>query len=165
MKNILLALALMVATSQTIAAQICNPAISKTTEQTRYQLLNDGAEVKDQKTGLIWQRCTVGQTLTANSCTGEAALYTWQEAQDYAKKQANQWRVPTIDELKTLHEAACIGPAINEATFVDTPLNNETWSASAEGADYGIMLSFYNGEVSSNDKLNTLYVRLVKTAP
>lgn len=145
--------------------QICNPSIAATTSTTQYQLVNNGTVVKDSKTGLFWQRCSVGQSFNGKNCTGEASLYTWQQAIEYAQKQGENWRVPTIDELKTLQEQACIGASINEVVFVDTPLHSETWSSTVEGADYAMMMSFYNGEVSSNDKLNSLYIRLVKSQP
>lgn len=42
-------------------AQECRTDIDKTAPDSRYELLNDGKEVRDKKTGLIWQRCSLGQ--------------------------------------------------------------------------------------------------------
>lgn len=162
MKKTILAVVSMMAANSGYS-QICNPSITPSTTIDRYTIVNQGTEIQDKKTGLQWQRCSMGQTWSVNTCTGEAGTYTWQEGLDLAKKTVSNWRVPTIEELKTLQEVACYGAAINETIFPATPLNNETWSSSAESAEYGMMMSFYNGDVSSNDKLNPLYLRFVKS--
>ncbi|WP_200154934.1 DUF1566 domain-containing protein [Chromatium okenii] len=58
--------------------------------------------IKDFVTGLEWQRCSVGQTWnkTTQKCDGDAAMFNW----DTAIKQmaTGGFRIPTIDELKTL---------------------------------------------------------------
>ena len=68
--------------------------------------------VKDSRTGLEWMCCSLGQQwqADANDCSGKVKYYTWQEAQDIAKKlnaQAVQggraeWRLPTIRELQSI---------------------------------------------------------------
>lgn len=157
-----IALALM---SAGVCAQTCNPAVARTAPDERYQPQNQSAEVLDKQSRLLWQRCYVGQSWTGTSCAGQPALYEWQQALAYAKKQGKGWRVPTIDELKSLVEAACYGPALNATYFPDMPLDNETWSASEDGKEYASYVTFYNGEGGSNDKVNAFYLRLVKTAP
>ena len=50
----------------------------------RYQILGDGSEVKDTQTGLIWARCSVGQTWQSGSCAGEPKEFTFGGAQKLA---------------------------------------------------------------------------------
>ena len=77
----------------------CNSSIIQTAPASRYELLNSNTEVKDKKTGLIWQRCSLGQTWSGTNCTGTAGTYNWTNALQTAKNIGNGWRVPNINEL------------------------------------------------------------------
>jgi hypothetical protein len=68
--------------AHTTYAQTCNSQIKKVVPDTRYQIIegSNGSEVKDIKTGLIWQRCSVGQMWANNQCYGTPQSYTWSEA-------------------------------------------------------------------------------------
>lgn len=65
---------------------------------------------RDPKTGLMRDRCSVGQSWNGTTCTGTAIELNWQDAKDYVKKFTNQqakggytdWRVPTIEELVSI---------------------------------------------------------------
>lgn len=65
---------------------------------------------RDAKTGLMWDRCSVGQSWNGTTCTGEAIELNWQDAKDYVKQFTNQqakggyndWRLPTIQELSSI---------------------------------------------------------------
>lgn len=65
---------------------------------------------RDPKTGLYWDRCSVGQSWNGTTCTGIPLRLNWQDAQDYVKKFTNEqakggytnWRLPTIEELTTI---------------------------------------------------------------
>ncbi|SFR54034.1 DUF1566 domain-containing protein [Thiomicrospira sp. ALE5] len=71
----------------------------------RYVLNNDGT-VYDKKTNLIWMRCSLGQTWTGTTCSGDASRHFLQVAEDLAKQSRfagkTDWRVPTVDELHSL---------------------------------------------------------------
>ncbi len=61
--------------------------------------------ITDTKTGLMWKRCSEG--LSGVNCEeGKAEIYTWEDAVQRFKNVAyagySDWRLPTIDELKTL---------------------------------------------------------------
>jgi hypothetical protein len=65
--------------------------------------------VLDTRTGLFFDRCALGQTLSGGVCTGTPATYTWQGAlnQVPAINQANylghsDWRLPNVKELTVL---------------------------------------------------------------
>lgn len=123
----LLSLILLVYTSSALA--ICSDSIQSNTPNKRYQILNNGAEVKDLQTSLIWQRCSVGQTWNGTICQGEANLYTWQEALTVSKQSNNGFVIPNIKALSSLLNRACYNPAINEKIFPNTP-NTSYWSSS-----------------------------------
>lgn len=65
---------------------------------------------RDAKTGLMWDRCSIGQSWDGTTCTGQAMKLNWQDAKDYVKKFTNQqakggysdWRLPTIQELSSI---------------------------------------------------------------
>jgi Caspase domain/Protein of unknown function (DUF1566) len=62
-------------------------------------MLGKGSLARDLKTGLIWQRCGVGQTWDGGACTGQLNKYNFSDA---VKLSTNAWRVPTVRELSTL---------------------------------------------------------------
>ena len=126
---------LMVLTATLSHGQTCNPNIAREAPDSRYQLLNDNTEVKDTQTGLIWQRCSLGQTWSGTSCTGTAATYNWTNALQTAKNMGNNWRVPNVKELDSLVEEACFNAAINETFFPATQTYNHYWSSSPYAND------------------------------
>ncbi len=75
----------------------------------RYLDLGDGTVI-DTVTGLQWMRCALGQTWRDDTCVGMVSRYTWKKAFEFAEDLNAQggfaghqdWRIPTIDELKTL---------------------------------------------------------------
>lgn len=78
------------------------------TKTAHYTAYADGTAV-DNNTGLMWARCSVGQTWQNFSCVGEAKTYTWEDAFT-AIEQLNKdnylgysdWRLPHIEELHSL---------------------------------------------------------------
>ena len=60
--------------------------------------------VTDTNTGLMWKKCSEGQT--GNQCSGKAKTYNWYQAMKKFKQVSfagkNDWRMPTIEELRTL---------------------------------------------------------------
>jgi hypothetical protein len=70
----------------------------------RYRDNNDGT-VTDVVTNLQWMRCSVGQRWDGNSCAGNATNAAMAQVQQQLIKtfaSYSDWRMPTIDELKTL---------------------------------------------------------------
>ena len=79
-----------------------------------YFIHKDGAMVYDQATGLVWMRCSLGQTWDGVSCTGNAQTVTFNGA---TKNSATfnttgglnghtDWVVPTIRQLQSLRECS-----------------------------------------------------------
>lgn len=85
-----------------------------------------GEEVTDKRTGLVWKRCSEGQTLSGSSCTGTAASYKHEQALARAKSanttdSATGWRLPNVKELASLADKGCQSPAIDSTAFPGTP--------------------------------------------
>jgi hypothetical protein len=119
-------------------ARACNPRLDLTSPRARFQDNGDGTAT-DRRTGLTWQRCVLGASLSEEGTPGVLGddrcldtgtkAFTWQEAlQAAAALNAAggfaghaDWRLPDRKELESLVERACTGPSLNDAVFPDTP--------------------------------------------
>ncbi len=114
--------------------------------------------VRDNVTGLIWQKETAPGT------------YTWQQAIDYCENLTlgiySDWRLPTIKELSTLVDSSIPypGPTIDTAYFPNT-VSSLYWSSTTNAVvPYRAWyVNFYDGYVSRSDKSNYSYVRAVRS--
>jgi len=150
-------------------AQTCQTAsIPATTLTSRFKDNNNGT-VSDTKTGLMWKKCSEGQS--GSTCEGSAATYNWQQALQQAQTVNNgggfaghsDWRVPNVKELLSIVEEQCVDPAINLTVFPNTP-NFVFWSSSpsAYGSDYAWYVAATDGYADYDFKNYDLYVRLVR---
>ena len=141
-----------------------------------------GNEVLDSKTGLIWQRCTVGKVFTGNTCSGTALVFTHEAALVHARINSGSlgWRLPNIKELSSIVDLSRISPAIDILAFPGTPQNNSYfWSStpdprfeySAWVVDFGIggILTGVKSPDGSGGptggigfRTNSLFIRLVR---
>jgi len=133
---------------------------------------NGDGTVTDKQSGLMWMRCSLGQSWNGSTCTGVAGQYSWQGAQDEAKALDQQggyakhddWRMPHIPELAMIVERQCANPRINLAIF-PTPATY-FWTATArrgKGMDAeAYVLSF--GPEGAGHQLKEMrhYARLVR---
>jgi hypothetical protein len=158
-------LTLLVSMVSVAQAQTCMPNIARNAPDNRYELVvgSGGSEVLDKKTGLIWQRCSLGQIWNGTTCTGTASTHTWTDALAKAKAVGNGYRLPNIRELKSLTEKACFEPAINRIFFPNTA-SDAYWSASpsADGNNGAWVVYFYDGYSYNDYKYNGGYVRAVR---
>lgn len=80
--------------------------------------------VINKVTGLKWARCSIGQTWSGQTCVGEVARLSVDDALDIAKqyndKDGTFWRLPTRAELETLVCASCDRPKIDTDLFPGT---------------------------------------------
>ena len=135
----------------------------------RYADQQDGTVV-DTKTALHWMQFALGQAWNGKTNIAEAKRYTWQEALN-AADAFNQtggfagyqdWRVPTIDELKTIVEKGK-KPAINHSMFPATPLSlfwSSTTAPSLNQSAWAVY--FYGGSAYWYGKTSYYFVRLVR---
>jgi len=126
------------------------------------------AAVIDEKTNLMW---AVNSSKTADFPNPKEAM-TWDEAQAWAKYANrsgwcgyNNWRLATIDELKTLLlPKKYMSLFIREDVFIDINTNSyRAWSSShvAGGAWFA---GFNYGDSYGGIKSYSLFVRLVRSS-
>lgn len=143
-----------------------------------------GGLVKDPTTGLMWMRCSFGQTWNGSTCQGKAAQLTWEQAGNipnhFDYSGYSDWRIPTLDELKTLvycssglseltenGTSRCTGdytnPTIVQGAFPETP-SSGFWSSSpsANIDGYAWIIYFYYGYGGHDSKDSNYLVRLVR---
>jgi Protein of unknown function (DUF1566) len=101
----------------------------------------DAEMATSKATGLVWLRSSFDTSTTGGSCVLGCDKLT---AAGY-----DDWRAPTLDELKTILVNRSTCPLIDEDAFPITPC---TWFLSSDPAgdpNNYLMLSFYSGEVKS----------------
>ncbi len=128
---------------------------------------NADGTVTDQKTGLIWMRCSMGQTWNGSTCTGTASTYTFDLADALTGTTTfagqSDWRLPNIRELQTIVHRSAYSPAIDKAAFPNTP-NANFFAASPYAPDTSFVwfVSFLDGYASYDHRHANSAVRLVR---
>jgi len=129
---------------------------------------NTDSTISDNATGLMWKRCSEGQT-GANCSGGSATNPNWTTALSTCEADTTashtDWRLPNRNELLSIVSLATVNPAI-DTTFFPNTQSGLYWSSSTyqepggESSAWGV--SFYNGFVDAYDKGNGFYVRCVR---
>lgn len=148
------------------------PIISKPTPQKIGKFIVQDCVATDTETGLMWLRFAHGQrwengTVAANP--KKLNLHEAMEIPDTFNRRVyadyNNWRVPTIDELKTLIDKAkgTKGNYIDADIFPSSPAAL-FWSSSphASSSYYAWVVRFFNGSLGYSNKGRHGYVRLVR---
>ncbi len=92
---------------------------SQTSKPSSARLVVKGGVVYDKKTDLTWMRCSQGQTWKDDlGCVGVPKKFTHDSANE---GWSNGWRMPSVDELKTIIAKNCENPSIDDEIFPDTP--------------------------------------------
>lgn len=152
---------LLLLTDNLQASNLClgfeNSAIVATTPTADFIDNGDGT-VTHHKTGLMWQRCSLGQTWDDGNCSGDALYYSWADALQHAKQNtfagASDWRLPNKNELLSIVEYRCFAPAINSKIFPNTLVPNTLegmyWSSTPNpnNSSRAWLITFYNGYVN-----------------
>ena len=145
----------------------------------RYEVRGrNGDIIYDTTTQLEWQRCSLGQTWNGRTCAGEANRYTWDQARAAADRVSG-WRLPTIEELRTLtycssgrparfsNGRSCSGdyqrPTIVTEAFPETP-SGWFWSGSPDAghSDFAWYVLFGLGIDGWTYRSDYFRVRLVR---
>lgn len=162
-------------TTKALAAVTCtnqNNAVTATTPTADFSDNGNGT-VTHTATGLVWMRCSLGQSWDGTTCTGSASTYNWQEAlaaahnlnSDAGYAGHNDWRLPNKNELASIVEARCWFPTINAAIFPNTPSFGLFWSSSprADNANEAWYVNFgIGGHVYWGNKSDDNRIRLVR---
>jgi hypothetical protein len=164
---------LLLAGAPAMASQSCDTAsYPMSTPAERFQDNGDGT-LTDRQAGLMWMRCSLGQSWTGSDCSGDPSTYTWQSAQSAATDINHQggyaghtdWRMPHIPELAMIVERQCADPRINLTLFPSTPATFY-WTATGRGkakdSPQGYLLSFGPEGAGHLAKDELAYARLVR---
>ncbi|HFQ4946270.1 DUF1566 domain-containing protein [Vibrio vulnificus] len=142
-----------------------NTAITASTPNTDFSDNGDGT-VTHHTTGLIWQRCSLGQSWDGSDCIDSANRFTWADALAAAVQNTfaglSDWRLPNKNELASIVEYRCFGPAINNQQFPNT--SDWYWSSSPETGSSGSAWRVYfgSGDVIVSNENHDSRVRLVR---
>lgn len=154
-------------------AQQCDPNQLDNMPTSRF-VIHDNGTVTDRVTGLDWQRCAVGQTWDGQTCAEDLkkqvrSWFSWNDAHRVVARlpeamKREGWRMPTVQELRTLLARHCTDPAINTEVFPNAP-SWFFWSDTEykENPDYAWQVDFNTGETNAHLKVSVSYhLRLVR---
>ncbi|MGR8935851.1 MAG: Lcl C-terminal domain-containing protein [Gammaproteobacteria bacterium] len=154
-----------------VQAQTCESSISADTPSSRFKLYDNGTAF-DNKTGLTWMRCPLGQTWDSGAkiCSSYVNNYQWRNALSISRSTSfagfTDWRLPNIKELNSIVERRCYLPAFNLTVFpVSSPVLT-VWSASPgkilsdQTVAWGVYFSY--GSTALLNKQNQYAVLLVR---
>lgn len=97
---------------------------------------NGDETVSDFSTGLVWQKCVLGQNSDDN-CSGSASLSSWADAENFCSNftlGGKTWRLPTRADLATLADYSIDNPVIN-STFFPNLQTGTLWSSTSDVAN------------------------------
>jgi len=128
---------------------------------------NGNGTVTDNATGLLWQRCSVGQS-GASCATGSASSMNYATAETTCAgltTAGKTWRLPSVLELTNLTDYGTSSPSINVANFPATVDNPFYWSSTPYLLESSInrvyYVSFLNGSQDSSGKASLRVTRCV----
>ena len=133
--------------------------------------------VSDAITGLMWAKCSYGQTYDGNDadldgiiCEGSPAFEDWHQAFIWAaESDANAdygysgWRLPNAKELSSIVDFGSFKPAVNQNIFPNTA-SCPYWSSTPSRANLfqAIIIGFQAGDYGARDRNNNICLRLVR---
>lgn len=132
----------------------------------RYSVQTNGTVI-DTVTGLQWIQCSEG-TSGSDCATGSAAGLNWQAALQRAQNSNfagfTDWRLPNVEELRSIAALNRFNPSINATAFPNT-LSIFYWSSSPLARFTGDVwvIDFSDGnDGDSGFRISSFRVRLVR---
>ena len=139
---------------------------TETRSQIRFVLR--GGEALDTKTGLIWQRCSLGMRWDSKrGCLGKVMWVSLDEASKIAAELGGKWRVPSGPELESLIDRSCGTPVVDSSVFPDIKRDEDGqadyWTTNPVGmAGLYYFFDFMSGRADGHTRGFQLSVRLVR---
>ena len=133
---------------------------------------NGDGTVTDPNTGLVWMRCSWGQTWTGSACTGSTKRYTFDQAVALNGKISfaghSDWRVPSHEQLRSIVVVNITrpGPSINVSAFPNTE-SYGYWSSTVHPhhPNFAWFVDFDSGGSNGGGHASPMLVRLVRGGP
>jgi|WetSurMetagenome_2_1015567.scaffolds.fasta_scaffold00012_94 hypothetical protein len=140
---------------------------------------NGDYTVTDNNTGLMWQKCSVGQT-NNSTCTGAPSVYYWYQASGLHNDMYNpssqnvcgsaqtgyytDWRLPSKKELMSLVNYSYEdSPVIQRDVFPNTgSVATDYWATDSKGYLSAWAVAFSHGNVDADYYPTQNYVRCVR---
>jgi len=126
---------------------------------------NDDGTVDDTITGLLWQKCSQGESGT-DCATGSASSLVWDDAASACTNlnlAGTGWRLPTAHELTQLVDYGSSSTSINTSAFPGTnPAPYWTSTPHATVSAWAWYVSFSQGTTWVHNKTETYKVRCVR---
>jgi hypothetical protein len=133
----------------------------------RFTTHSDGT-VTDTWTGLMWQRCALGQPWVDSSCSGNVYGYSYEKAKSDSETNSlagyNDWRLPTIKELLSIVAYNRYNPAVDPQGFPEFTDSSEYWSSTpyVKNDERFWFVNFGYGRYDHKYKTYTSPARLVR---
>ncbi|MCO5975424.1 DUF1566 domain-containing protein [Ideonella oryzae] len=92
-----------------------------------FALVDEGAGVLDQRTGLVWARCVQGMQWNGRQCSGQATPLAQEVAMRQAaalqkgQTQGPAWRLPHVADLRRLSNRLSKEPQLQPLLFPQAP--------------------------------------------
>jgi hypothetical protein len=128
---------------------------------------NKDGTITDTRTNLTWMRFAMGQTWDGTHCIGDPIRYTWDVASQIVFSFAgfDDWRLPSIDELKSITDPSRLDTATDPNIFPNTP----SWAFWSRTCDPQVSsVAWYvnsrSGQSTTLNKGSKFLVRLVRNS-
>jgi hypothetical protein len=122
---------------------------------------NGNGTISDTSTGLIWQKCLIGQN--SASCSGSATAYNWDNAilqcEGLNLASRSDWRLPNINELGSIVDRTRVYPSLDDTYFINS--SQPVWSSTffINSFTFKWIYNFHTGSLSRDS--SNIYVRCV----
>jgi hypothetical protein len=123
----------------------------------RFSTLRNGV-ISDAVTGLSWYRCPFGTSYNGlNACIGTPSLLSIADAElsvrETAGKSAVSWRLPTINEFKSIVREDCENPALDPTLFPGALIENH-WTSDNLDQGSALACAVYTFQRASSGRLD-----------